>query len=72
MTAFAAVFFWFEARSTRCDELIFLSTKPFWAPDATVLKPLPGTGYRNDAPERRTWGAQTVKQGYYDVRSRYF
>jgi hypothetical protein len=51
---FRVVAFALKHRSARCDELILLSTKPFWAPDATVLKPLPGNGYRNEAPERRT------------------
>jgi hypothetical protein len=64
--------FCFEVPQRRCDELILLSTKLFWAPDATVLKPLPGNGHRNEAPERRIQGAQIVKTGEYDVQSRYF
>jgi hypothetical protein len=43
--------------SAGCDELFLLSTKPFWTPDATVLKPLPGTGFTNDATEKRIDGA---------------
>jgi len=57
-------------RSACCDELILLSTKPLWAPDATDLKPFQNIGYRNDAPERRIWGSQIFKQGDYDVQSR--
>jgi lipoprotein-anchoring transpeptidase ErfK/SrfK len=53
-----------ESRSARCDELILSSTKPFWPPDATVLKPLPVNEQGNEAPERRNQGAQTVKQGH--------
>jgi hypothetical protein len=33
------------------DELFLLSTKPCWAPDATVLKSLLGKDCANDAPE---------------------
>jgi hypothetical protein len=40
------------------DELFPLSAKPFWVADATVPKPLPANGYRNEAPERRIQGAQ--------------
>jgi hypothetical protein len=69
---FRVVAFALKRRSARCDELILLSTKPFWDPDATVLKPLPGNGYRKEAPERRTQGAQIIKTGEYDVQSRYF
>ena len=42
------------------DELFVLSTKPCWAPDATVLKSLLGKDCTNDAPERRIQGVQTV------------
>jgi hypothetical protein len=44
----------------RNDELFLLSTKPCWAPDATVLKSLLGNDCTNDAPERRIQGVQTV------------
>jgi hypothetical protein len=42
------------------DELFLLSTKPYRAPDATVLKSLPGKDCANDAPERRIQGVQTA------------
>jgi hypothetical protein len=42
------------------DELFLLSKKPYRAPDATVLKSLPGKDCSNDAPERRIQGVQTV------------
>jgi hypothetical protein len=41
------------------DELFLISKKPFSELDATVLKPLPGIDYPNDAPKRRIQGAQT-------------
>jgi hypothetical protein len=41
------------SRSAGCDELFLLSTKPFWTPDATVLKPVPDIDCGNDMPERR-------------------
>jgi hypothetical protein len=63
----SAVAFALKYCSSRCDELILLSTKPFWFPDATVLKPLSGNGYRNEALERRTEGDQTIKTGECDV-----
>jgi hypothetical protein len=47
------------SRCAGCDELFLLSTKPFWTADATVLKPMLGIDYANDAPERRILGAQT-------------
>jgi hypothetical protein len=63
LVRFPGGLFALKCRSRRCDELILHSTKPFQAPDATFLKQLTGTGFRNDAPERRNWGAQIVKQG---------
>jgi hypothetical protein len=41
------------SRSAGRDELFLLSTKPFWTPDATVLKPVPDIDCGNDVPEGR-------------------
>jgi hypothetical protein len=50
----APAYFAFEfSRSAGCDELSLLSTKPFWTPDATVLKPAPDINCAKHAPERR-------------------
>ena len=40
------------------DELFLLSTKPYWAPDATLLKLWLRKDCTDEAPERRTQGAK--------------
>jgi hypothetical protein len=56
--------------SARCDKLILLSTKPLYAPDATVLKPLPSYCLSQRRAGKAHWDAPIVRQGDHGVQSR--